>query len=310
MVLGDYRTMRMILITGEALRLQRLGLVLLVTSLSFLAGCAGGLTQSARQALSVVVPHDVDFEELHYYAVRSESAYDEHAEIRKTYPDVSRVTTLSDVNVRYFIETDDAARTHTVSVRGTASKPNIWQDLETTLINDSILGHPIHGGFQKDARSVWSDAKPHLRQDYSIRVTGHSLGAAVALLVGAYANAEGYTVTRIVNFGQPKVTTDDVEGLLIDTVTRVIDDKDVVPMVPPPGVVQPYRHVGPEVILRPGADFVYLDDHDVDRVTVDDFWRDFSNFSLEEHYMVNYLANIEYKLENGARQIPYLVAGK
>lgn len=306
---GDCKKMRNVLITGEALSTRRLGLVLLVASFSFLAGCAGGLTQSARQALSVVVPHDIDFEELHYYAVRAESAYDEHAEIRKTYPDVTRVVTLSDVNVRYFIETDTAAKTQTVSVRGTASKPNIWQYLETTLVNDSILGHAIHGGFQKDARSVWNDAKPHLREDYSIRVTGHSLGAAVALLVGAYAHAEGYNVTRIVNFGQPKVTTDEVDIQLPERITRVIDDEDVVPMVPPPGIVHPYRHIGPEVILRPESDFVYLDDHDVDRVTVDDFWRDFANFSVEEHFMVNYLANIEFKLKNGARQVPYLIAG-
>ena len=287
---------------------SRFAMWLLLVSLTFAASCAGGLSQSARQALTVVVPHDVDFEELHYYALRSDSAYDEPSEIRKTYPDVTRVKTLSDVNVRYFIETDDSARTQTISVRGTASKPNIWQDLEVTLVNDSVLGHAIHGGFQRDAQSVWGDAQSYLRKDYSIRVTGHSLGAAVALLVGAYANAEGYTVTRIVNFGQPKVTTDDVESLLLETVTRVIDDKDVVPMVPPPGIAHPYRHVGPEVILRPGSKYVYLDEHDVDRVTVDDFWRDFANFSLEEHSMINYLANIEFKLQNGARQIPYLLA--
>jgi hypothetical protein len=274
--------------------------------MTVLSGCAGGLTQSARQALSVVVPHDVDFEELHYYALRSESAYDSHAEIRQTYPDVTRVTTLSEVDVRYFIETDDAARTHTISIRGTAEKPNIWQDIETSLINDSILGHGIHKGFQKDARAVWGDAQRYLRDDYSIRVTGHSLGAAVALLVGAYAHTDGRNVVRVVNFGQPKVTDDRVTSEFLERVTRVIDDKDVVPMVPPPGIVHQYRHVGPEVVLRPGVDFVYLDAHDVDRVTVDDFWRDFSNFSVEEHYMKNYLANIDYKLENGARQVPYI----
>ena len=275
-------------------------------SLTVLTGCAGGLSQNARQALAVLVPHDVDFEELHYYALRSKSAYDEPAVIRKTYPDVTRVTTLADVNVRYFIETDEAARTQTITIRGTASKPNVWQDIEITLINDSLLGRKIHRGFQKDAQAVWTDAKPYLRKDYSIRVTGHSLGAAVAKIVGAYANADGFAVTRIVNFGQPKVTSDEATSEVLDVLTRVIDDKDVVPMVPPPGLIHPYRHNGPEVILRPGSDFIYLDDHDVDRVTVDDFWRDFRHFSLKDHHMENYISNLEYKLENGARQIPYL----
>lgn len=276
-------------------------------AITVFSGCAGGLSQSARQALSVVVRHDVDFEELHYYALRSKSAYDEPSEIRETYPDVTRVTTLTEVNVRYFIETDEAARTQTVSVRGTASKPNVWQDIETSLINDVLLGHQIHGGFQGDAQAVWTDAKPHLRDGYSVRVTGHSLGAAVALIVGAYAHAEGFEVTRIVNFGQPKVTTEHVSAKLLDITTRVIHDRDVVPMIPPPGIVHPYRHIGPEVILRPGSDFIYLDAHDVDRVSVDDFWRDFKHFSVEEHFMKNYLANLDYKLDNGAKQIPYLL---
>lgn len=286
---------------------QRLFMWLCLLSISVLTGCAGGLSQSTKQALSIVAPHDVDFAELHYYAVRSHSAYDPPETILETYPDVTRVTTLRSVDVRYFIETDHSAQTQTVSVRGTAVKPNFWQDLEISLVSDTILGSVLHGGFQKDALAVWGDAKPHLRKDYSVRVTGHSLGAAVALIVGAYADAEGYTVSRIVNFGQPKVTTEEFESRLFEVTTRVVDDRDVVPMLPPPGFAPKYRHLGPEVILRLGEDYVYLDTHDADRVSIEDFWREISHFSIKEHSMVHYLANLEYKLENGEKQVPYFL---
>lgn len=282
---------------------------LLLASLMALAGCAGGLSQSTQQALSVVVPHKVDFEELRYYGVRSKSAYDTEAQIKQDYPLVTRVRTIPSVDVRYFIETDHGTRTQTVSVRGTAEKPNIWEDIEIKLVNDAILGLQLHGGFQKDSIAVWSDMKPYLISDYDIRITGHSLGAAIALILGGYADAEGYTVKRIVNFGQPKVTNSEMSPELFEVTTRVIDDRDVVPMLPPPGYIPKYRHVAAEVILRPGADYIYLDAHDADRVSIADFWREFSDFSIKEHYMENYLANIENKIENGATQVPYLFDG-
>lgn len=279
---------------------------LVVISLLVLAGCAGGLSQSTRQALSIVVPHKVDFEELRYYGLRSKSAYDTPAQIKSDYPDVTRVRTIPSVDVRYFIETDHSQKTQTIAVRGTAEKPNIWEDIEVKLVNDAILGLKLHGGFERDSLALWNDIKPHLITDYDIRITGHSLGAAIAFILGGYANAEGYTVKRIVNFGQPKISDSALPPAVYDVTTRVIDDRDVVPMLPPPGFVPKYRHVGEEIVLRPGDDYVYLDSHDADRVSISDFWREFSHFSVKEHYMDNYLANIEAKIEDGAKQVPYI----
>jgi len=283
----------------------------LMLSLLVLAGCAGGLSQSYKQALSVIVPHEVDFDELKYYALRSDSAYDEPSEIRKTYPNVTRVTTVQSIDVQYFIETNKAAGTQTLSIRGTAEKPNMWQDVEAAAVNDTFLDMRVHRGFRNDSVAVFQDVKPYLRKDMDIRVTGHSLGAAIALLVAAYLDKEGYTVTRMVNFGQPKVTADEPSKQLSDRVTRIVDDRDVVPMLPPPGFAQPpYRHVGEEIILRPGKNYVFLDDHDSDRVSIEGFVREFTNFSVKEHHMDNYIANIQGKIDNGSNQVPYLLLGQ
>lgn len=282
----------------------------LVMSLLVLTGCAGGLSQSYKQALSVVKPHDVDFSELEYYALRSKSAYDEPADIRKSYPNVTRVTTIPAVNVRYFIETNKSAGTQTLSVRGTHNKPNRWQDIEFALVKDSFLGLSLHRGFRDDSQAVFRDVKPYLSKDMKIRVTGHSLGAAIAMIVAGYLEADGYNVTRLVNFGQPKVTSDEPEDILNDRITRVIDNRDVVPMLPPPGAPPSYHHLGPEVILRPGKDYVFLDAHDSDRLSIADFWREVSNASVKDHEMDHYLANIQGKIKDGARQVPYLVRGQ
>ena len=276
---------------------------------ALLTGCSGGLSQNARQSLSVFIPYNVNFTELNFYAVRAKSAYDSPSDIKRTYPDVTRVITLLSVDVRYFIETDHKSQTQTISVRGTADKPNFWEDFEIALIKDPILGRVIHGGFQRDALSVWADAKPHLRQDYSIRLTGHSLGAAIALILGAYADAEGFTVSRIINFGQPKVTSEELSPKLSPVTTRVINNLDPVPMLPPPGFIPQYRHLGPEVILRPGKDYVYLHTHDANRVSIDDFWREFSHFSFKEPRISDYIINFQYKIKNGTQQVPYLGNG-
>lgn len=282
----------------------------LMMLLLVLAGCAGGLSQSDKQTLSVVKPHDVDFEEIEYYALRSKSAYDEPSEIRKAYPNLTRVTTVQSVDVRYFIETNKSARTQTLSIRGTSDAPNIWQDIEITLKKDSLLGLRFHGGFIEDAQTVFQDVKPYLRKDMDIRVTGHSLGAAIAVLIAAYLEVDGYRVSRVVNFGQPKVTADEPKRILGGVLTRVVHDNDVMPMLPPPGFVPVYHHLGPELILRPGKDYAFLDWHDAKRISVEDFRREFSNFSVEDHGIKNYLANIQGKINGGAKQVPYLEPGQ
>ena len=277
----------------------------------FLSGCAS-LPQTFRQSLTVIVPHKVDFIELEYYAKRSRAAYTSAREIRRQFPRTTRVTTVQSVDVLYFLETDRQQKTQTLTIRGTADKPNVWQDIEIALVKDSLLAISLHRGFRNDAMKIHADVKPYLKKDYSIRVTGHSLGGAIAGITAHYLFAEGYKVERLVTFGGPKVTNREGKKAVQSSimVTRVVHDNDVVPMIPPTGFLSgSYQHFGPEVILRDDRKYVYLPDHDANRLSIGEFWRNISVFSTKEHHMSAYLRNIEEKVQNGSRQVPYFGLG-
>mgnify|MGYP001818785213 CR=1 FL=1 len=275
--------------------------------LILIAGC-GTISQDLRQSLVTVVPHDVDFAELEYYAERSKAAYNSPAEIRKQFPDTTRVTTVQPVEVQYFLETDAQQKTQTITIRGTSNKANRLEDIDIDKVPDPILGINLHKGFREDALALRADVTPHLRKDYKIRVTGHSLGGAVAAIKAHMLFQDGYNVTRLVTFGGPKVTDVDGKNAIQDgiDVTRVVNEPDIVPTVPPQGLsIGGYQHFGPEVILRPGREYVFLPDHDANRLSIGDLWRNLDFLSVEAHPMNVYLPNIQEKVAKGAVQVPY-----
>ncbi len=273
----------------------------------FLSGCAS-IPQTFRQSLTVIIPHQVDFSELEYYAKRSRAAYTSASEIRRQFPRTTRVTTVKSVDVLYFLETDRQQKTQTLTIRGTTNRPNVWQDIEIALVKDSRLGINLHRGFRNDAIKIHADVEPYLKRDYTIRVTGHSLGGAIAAINAGYLSEDGFKVERLVTFGGPKLTDREGKKAIPSSImiTRVIHDNDVVPMIPPSGFLSgSYQHFGPEVILRDGRKYVYLPAHDANRLSVRDFWRHITDFSKKEHHMSAYLSNIEEKVQNGTRQVPY-----
>lgn len=291
---------------GKSLVASVASLILVI----FITGCAGSLPRTFRQSLTVVVPHKVDFSELEYYAKRSNAAYTPANKIRQKFPRTTRVTTVKSIDTLYFLETDRQRKTQTITIRGTDDKANTWQDIEIALVKNNYLGINLHRGFQNDTKAIHADIKPYLKRDYSMRITGHSLGGAIAIILADYLVKDGYKVERVVTFGQPKVT--DLEGKSITRsgITRVAHDKDVVPMLPPSGFPfankSGYQHFGPEVILRDARKYVYLQSHDANRLSVGEFRRNILHFSTKEHHMKSYLSNIQEKVQNGEKQVPYL----
>jgi pimeloyl-ACP methyl ester carboxylesterase len=256
-----------------------------------------------------VVHANIDFNELYTYAERSNAAYGSKKIFKSKYPSTVRINSPDGTQVRYFLERSDTTRTQIITVRGTNNDRNLDEDMDISVRSDRKIDIPVHAGFDAAARATYTDVLPHLRRGYTTYVTGHSLGGAVAAVLAIYLIEDGVKVERVVTFGQPRFTTvEGVKRLGFLPLTRVVDENDIVPMVPPSTYVDanfgPYDQVGPDVILLEGPDYVYLPAHDAYRIELGEFWRSLSFASLADHEMRKYLRRIASKFSS-TKEVPY-----
>ena len=240
----------------------------------------------------------VQFSTLLGFAERASTAYESPAAIAKAYPNTTRIATPGGASVLYFIETDHGERIHIVTVRGTADAMNDSEDRDTHERFDPVLGIKVHRGFDIVTQDILTDLKPHLKPGYTVTLTGHSLGGAVACLLGMYLHHEGGKVGRIYTFGQPKVTNRQGAEKYADLpLTRVVDQNDIVPMLPDgtDGKGNLFEHTGPEIILLDGPYYVSLPQHKADRLSVDQFAKEFYLSSLPDHAIKNYVKRLREK---------------
>lgn len=285
------------------------GLAAALISLSLLAGCASLPKQELQALGSEVSKVKVDFTPLEVNAHRAKAAYASPAQIRTAYPKTIRVATPGGRDVQYFIERDDKAKIQYLAVRGTTDDTTLHEDFDVKVRDDRATNIPIHTGFDLDARAVWKDAQPYLKNGYQTYLVGHSLGGAVAAILGIYMIEDGFKVDRIYTYGQPRFTTSvGVKQLGFLPLTRVVDENDVVPLLPPGLMVNkkfgPYQQVGPEVILLSGPDYVYLPAQDASELSLGEFWRDLHVADVKDHKIDRYIARINDKL-SGGREVAY-----
>ena len=271
--------------------------------LAVLTACRTSFKQQQSES------HSVDFDRVLWYAKRASLAYSDEKTIRTNLPNVIRVAELKD-SVQYFLETDSSNKTQTISVRGTANIKNAKQDAEYIPIKDKELGIYVHKGFDSTSKDVYNDVKPFLNKDFTIICTGHSLGAAISTLLMIRLEIDGFKLGQSINFGQLKITnkTGAIKYSKLPLL-RVVDRKDLVPLCPPATLLDSihgtYRHFGREALLLNGKHFSYLEEHDAERFVASDFWSHIGEKSLKDHYMENYIANIEGKIKSGSVEIPY-----
>lgn len=212
--------------------------------------------------------------------------------------------------VSYFLSKANGVQT--IAVRGTSNLTNAMVDIDLSLRHDPILNIKLHQGFSVAARAVYEDIKPVLNMDAPIHITGHSLGGAIAVIIGMYFTKEGKEIEDITTFGQPKVTN--VTGARVFSelpLTRVVNENDIVPLVPPISPLQIkdldiFWHMGTEVILM--EDNSYSITSGVkSALRATKFTSSIPNQNnLEAHRMSTYLNKIE-SLKISATEIPYKV---
>ena len=148
--------------------------------------------------------HDVNWREIKHYAELAKLIYEKDTKkITDKYPDVY-VNVIK--KIRYMLITDVTAKTYTIVIRGTSNFRNAMQDMRFHKDKSNRLDCKLHRGFHKAAEMIFDDLSSKMSNtEYTIHVTGHSLGGAEALIVGAYCSQAKMNLGKIITFGQPKV---------------------------------------------------------------------------------------------------------
>jgi len=126
-----------------------------------------------------------------------------------------------------------------IVIRGTANKSNVESDIDIRLVKDVRTGIYLHKGFRDASLGVMEIIDRDHTVEHTVHVTGHSLGGAVAQIIGMWLHKRGNNV-QIYSYGSPKVSDQVLSGGQ-PTHWRVVRRSDPIPFTPP----WPYRHTGP-----------------------------------------------------------------
>ena len=118
--------------------------------------------------------------------------------------------------------------------RGTNNGRNVLTDLDARPFRDKKLGISVHRGFRDAAEKLRDDLIENHAIEESVIFTGHSLGGAIAQVIGLWFEDDAYDV-QIYTFGSPSITTASVGGSALHFRVAIRDDP--VPFLPP----LPYR---------------------------------------------------------------------
>lgn len=218
--------------------------------------------------------------------------------------------TIADVQVAYFLALNDPSRTQIISIRGTANIENAMVDISLKLRPDADIGVPLHAGFAFAAKQVFTELKPLLKPGYKIRLTGHSLGGAVALILAMYLDENQFDVDRVVTFGQPKVTNiPGAEKVQHLDIIRVVTPHDLVPLMPlfdPLDInnLDVFWHAGKEVILLEESSYAILKGTSSMLRATKFTQKPLSPENLNDHQMSVYLNLVDARVAS-SKLVPY-----
>jgi len=125
-----------------------------------------------------------------------------------------------------------------IVIRGTANDANVLSDVDVRLVSDARTGIRLHKGFRDASLGVMEIIDNTKTLEHTVHVTGHSLGGAVAQIIGMWLHKRGKNV-QVYSYGSPKVSSQVLSGGQ-PTHWRVVRRSDPIPFTPP----WPYYHTG------------------------------------------------------------------
>ena len=118
-----------------------------------------------------------------------------------------------------------------IVIRGTANDANVLSDVDVRLVSDTRTGIRLHKGFRDVAVTIMQIIDTTKTLEHTVHVTGHSLGGAVAQIIGMWLHKRGKNV-QIYSYGSPKVSDQVLSGGQ-PTHWRVVRRSDPIPFTPP-----------------------------------------------------------------------------
>ncbi|HEU0217732.1 MAG TPA: lipase family protein [Stellaceae bacterium] len=196
----------------------------------------------------------------------------------------------------YTLIVDDVHKLQVIAIRGTNNSTDWLTDIQFVPVVDAILQVTVHHGFQLYARAVLDDLLvgghiAELNPTYPTYITGHSLGGAVAVLLGLYFHVHyphALAIKAVYTYGQPRVF--DNNGAtswpaFADGVYHVENCYDPVPSVPISDsflgslISNPlslraqqgqYQHIGHEILLLGQGNYWVPGQNEIAHATVDE----------------------------------------
>ncbi|CAD7975752.1 unnamed protein product [Amoebophrya sp. A25] len=99
-------------------------------------------------------------------------------------------------------------RSYEVFIRGTTITSDWLRNLNNRKIFDKEIGTYCHAGFLSKANVLLRDLEPLLQdREGEIHLHGHSLGGAMAGIIGLKLQKRGFHVKQVTTFGAPKFLT-------------------------------------------------------------------------------------------------------
>jgi len=124
-----------------------------------------------------------------------------------------------------------------IVIRGTANAENVQSDIDVRLVTDDDLGIRLHKGF-RDASVTVMQGIDESSLEKTVHVTGHSLGGAIAQIIGMWLHKRSHNV-QVFSYGSPKVSNE-IMSSGQPTHWRVVRLSDPIPFTP----MWPYAHTG------------------------------------------------------------------
>jgi hypothetical protein len=247
----------------------------------------------------------IKWSDLRWYADLAANVYKSPEKIDAAYKKDFKIYTNEINEIRYIVLTDDSTKSHYVAVRGTCNSHNAMQDINFLKDKSKRLGIYIHTGFHRTSEMIADDLLSRLNKNYKVCVTGHSLGGADAVIVSWYLDYANFNIKECITFGQPKVTDSHGNRAMRDKIklTRVVNETDVVPLVPPTGTHRHrYAHIGTLIKLLDNGKYCHLQEPDSLNFGVNSFWlfaarESFSFYEIgkemPDHFMTHYIGNMK-----------------